>query len=135
MTTITSTTAPTTVVPTTSTSGRVTWRAGAVTTAAAAVVVTTLAALLDAAGAPLGVDGEPIPLLGFAQMVVLGGLIGVVVARHVGRTSFLRATVALTALSCVRSIALDTALGDKAGLVLTHLVAAAIIVPRLAPRA
>lgn len=67
-------------------------------------------------------------------MVVLGGLIGIVVARHVGRTAFLRATVALTALSCVPSIALGTALGDKAGLVLTHLVAAAIIVPRLAPR-
>lgn len=132
MTTITSTT----VVPSTRSgrTARVTWRAGATTTAAAAVVVTALAAAFDAAGAPLGVDGESIPLLGFAQMVVLGGLIGIVVARHVGRTAFLRATVALTALSCVPSVALGTTAGDKAGLVLTHLVAAAIIVPRLAPR-
>lgn len=67
-------------------------------------------------------------------MVVLGGLIGIVLARHVGRTAFLRVTVALTALSCVPSIALGTALGDQAGLVLTHLVAAVMIVPRLAPR-
>ncbi|CAI9412519.1 DUF6069 family protein [Nocardioides sp. T2.26MG-1] len=136
MTTIT-TTAPRTTRSTRSArpaGSRVTWRAGVATTVAAALVVAMLAVAFDVAGAPLGVEGEPIPPLGFAQLVVISGVIGIVVARHVGRTAFLRTTVTLTALSCVPSIALGTTAGDKAGLVLTHLVAAAIIVPRLAPR-
>ena len=119
---------------TTTTRTRVTWRSGLTTTVLAAVGTTILAAVLRAAGVELGVDGEPIPLMGFAQMVVLGGLIGVVVARHSGRTAFLRATVVLTALSCVPSIALGTTAADKIGLVVTHVAAAAFIVPRLAPR-
>ena len=65
-------------------------------------------------------------------MVALGRVIGIVLARHLGRTAYLRATVVLTALSCVPSLALGDTVGDKLGLVLTHLVAAAIIVPRLA---
>ena len=113
---------------------RVSWRSGATTTLVAAVVVTALAALLHAAGAAPGVDGEAIPVLAFAQMVALGGVVGIVLARHVGRTAFVRTTVVLTAVSCVPSVALGTAAGDKLGLVLTHVVAAAIIVPRLAPR-
>jgi len=40
----------------------------------------------------------------------------------------------LTALSCVPSVALGTTAADKVGLVATHVVAAAFIVPRLAPR-
>ena len=118
--------------PTTRT--RVGWRSGLVTTALAAVGTTVLAAIIRAAGVELGVDGEPIPLIGFTQMVALGGLIGIVVARHTGRTAFYRTTVLLTALSCVPSLALGTTAADKIGLVVTHVAAAAFIVPRLAPR-
>ena len=119
---------------TSTTRTRVGWRSGLVTTAIAAVGVAVLAAAIRAAGVELGVDGEPIPLLGFAQMVALGGLVGIVLARHTGRTAFLRATVVLTALSCVPSVALGTTAADKVGLVATHVVAAAFNVPRLAPR-
>jgi hypothetical protein len=117
-----------------STRTRVGWRSGLVTTAVAAIGTTVLAAVIRAAGVELGVDGEPIPLLGFAQMVALGGLIGIVVARHTGRTAFYRTTILLTVLSCVPSIALGTTAADKIGLVVTHVAAAAFIVPRLAPR-
>jgi len=50
------------------------------------------------------------------------------------RTTFYRATVALTVLSCVPDIAWGDGFVSKAGLVLTNVVAAAIIVPRLARR-
>jgi hypothetical protein len=113
---------------------RVSWRAGLVTVLAGAAVTAVLALALQTAGLDLAVDGESVPWFAFAQMVALGGLIGIVLARHVGRTTFLRTTVALTALSCVPSIALGDTVADKLGLVLTHVVAAAIIVPRLARR-
>jgi len=85
---------------TSTTRTRVGWRSGLVTTAIAAVGVAVLAAAIRAAGVELGVDGEPIPVIGFAQMVALGGLVGIVLARHTGRTTFLRTTVVLTVLSC-----------------------------------
>lgn len=128
MTTITATLVPTT------TATRVSWRAGLITVVVAAAVTTALAAAFGALGFPLDVGGEPIPVFAFAQMVLLGGAIGIVLARRVRRTTFVRATVVLTALSCVPSLALGTTVGDKLGLVLTHLVAASIVVPRLAPR-
>jgi uncharacterized protein DUF6069 len=115
-------------------STRVSWRAGIATVLVAAAATTVLALALQAIGIDLEVGGEPIPILGFAQMVAIGGVIGIVLARHLSRTTFLRVTVALTALSCVPSVALGDTVGDKLGLVLTHVVAAAIIVPRLACR-
>lgn len=129
MSTITATTRPAAETRT-----RVTWKAGIATGVAAAAVVIGLAAVFHAAGAPLSVDGEAIPLPGFAQMVLLGAVIGIVLARHTSRATFFRTTVVLTAISCIPSLALGTSVGDKLGLVLTHVVAAAIIVPRLAPR-
>jgi len=113
---------------------RVSWGSGLVTVVAGAVVTTLVALGLQAVGIGLEIDGESIPVLAFAQMVALGGVIGIVLARHLGRTAYLRTTVTLTALSCVPSLALADTVGDKLGLVLTHLVAAAIIVPRLARR-
>src|SRR4051794_37494666 len=112
------------------TTGRVSWASGLVTVAVAAAVVAVLALGLQAVGVDLAVGGESVPWFAFAQMVGLGGIIGIVLARHLGRTAFVRTTVALTALSCVPSVALGDTAGDKLGLVLTHLVAAAIIVPR-----
>jgi hypothetical protein len=113
---------------------RVSWRVGLATGVVAAAATTALAAAIRAAGLELGVDSEPIPLAAFAQMVLLGAIIGIVIARHARRTTFLRAAVVLTAASCIPSLVLGTTVGDKLGLVLTHVVAAAIVVPRLAPR-
>jgi hypothetical protein len=84
------------------------------------------------------VDGEMIPLAGFAQMTFIGAVFGGLIAAFVKRRSiaprrrFLHTTGALTALSCVPSIALPPDLATKLALVATHLIAAAIMVPVLA---
>jgi hypothetical protein len=116
------------------TAGRVTWKRGLATGVVAAVAATAVAAAFQAAGHALAVTDGAIPLPGFAQMVLLSTVVGVVIARHTSRTTFYRVTVALTALSCVPDLALGDGFVSKAGLVLTHVVAAAIIVPRIARR-
>ena len=108
---------------------------------AAAVGTTAVAAAVHAAGVPLEVDGEMIPLAGFAQMTFLGAVIGGVLLAVLNRRSgavrrrFLQITVALTALSCVPSVAWPPDAATKVSLVATHVFAAAIIVPVLARHA
>jgi hypothetical protein len=105
------------------------WRSGLATGVVAATATTATVLVMRAVGVPLEVGGEPIPLLGFAQMVLLGTIIGIVMARRLGRASFIRATVVLTAASCIPSVALGTGVDSKLGLVVTHVIAAAIVVP------
>jgi Family of unknown function (DUF6069) len=113
---------------------RATLASGAVALAA----VTAVAAGADAAGVPFQIDGETIPLGGFAQMTVLGAVLGGLIAWACGRFSaeprrrFVQVALALTALSCVPSIMLPPDTATKAMLVATHVIAAAIIVPALA---
>jgi hypothetical protein len=114
--------------------GRVSWKRGLATGFVAAAVATAVAGAFQAAGHALEVTDGAIPLAGFAQMVLLSTVVGIVIARHTSRTTFYRVTVALTALSCVPDLALGDGVVSKAGLVLTHVVAAAIIIPRLARR-
>jgi len=123
----------------TQTDGRVTWKRGVLTGLYAAAATTAAAAAFQVADHPLSVVDQEggsgaIPLLGFAQMVLIGTVIGIVVARRASRRRFVRTTAVLTALSCVPSLAWGVTAGDKVGLVLTHLVAAAIVIPRLARR-
>jgi uncharacterized protein DUF6069 len=116
------------------TAGRVTWKRGLATGAVAAVAATAVAAAFQAAGQTLAVTDGAIPLAAFAQMVLLSAVVGIVIARHTSRTTFYRVAVALTVVSCVPDAALGDGFVSKAGLMLTHVVAAAIIVPRLARR-
>ncbi len=109
-----------------------TWRSGLGTAAVAAAVTTVVAVALRAAGVPLDIAGEEIPILGFAQMVLLFSVVGVVMARRMSASTFVRVTVALTALSCIPDLMADTGTASKLGLMLTHVVAAAIVIPRLA---
>lgn len=133
------TTSTATLSSTDKAAGRVTWKRGLLTGAVAAAAATAGAAVFDVAGHALSVidaDGKAgaIPVLAFAQMVLIGTVVGILVARHTSRTAFLRTTVVLTALSCVPSIAWGATATDKVGLVITHLLAAAIVIPRLARR-
>jgi hypothetical protein len=128
---ITTSTAPTST-STDNKAGRVTWLRGLTTGAVAAAVVTAVVAAFEAAGHGLAVGDGPIPLAGFSQMVMAATVIGIVIARHTSRTAFYRATVVLTALSCLPDLALGQGVVSRVGLITTHLVAAAIIVPRLA---
>lgn len=113
-------------------------RAALTSGAVAAVGTTALAAAADAAGVPLAIEGEMIPLLGFAQMTLVGAVVGGVIAAALNRYSnhaqrtFTLVAVVLTALSCVPSVALPPDVATKAVLVATHVLAAAIIVPALA---
>ena len=109
--------------------------------AAAAAVTTAVAAALHAAGVSFAVDGEMIPLGGFAQMTFLGAVIGGVLLAVLNRRSaaprrrFLQVTTALVVLSCVPSVALPPDAATKTALVALHLLAAAMIVPVLARHA
>jgi hypothetical protein len=116
------------------------WRSGLAATAVASVATTAVAALGNAAGISLDIQGEPIPLLGFAQLTAIFSLFGVALAAVLARRSrraramFVRTTVALTALSLVPDVLVPADVSTKALLMTTHLVAAAIVVPAIARR-
>ncbi|HEY5874923.1 MAG TPA: DUF6069 family protein [Ilumatobacteraceae bacterium] len=115
------------------------WRAALASGVVAAAATTTIAAVADAAGVSFETDGESIPLMGFAQMTLLGALLGLVVARLCRRAAhpramFVRITVALTALSLVPDFTMSFDTASRLVLVITHVVAAAIVVPVLARR-
>ena len=106
--------------------------------ALAAVGTTAAAAVAHAAGVPFEIDGEMIPLAGFAQMTVLGAVLGGLIAAALNRYTveprrwFVRIAAVLTVLSCVPSVAFPPDVATKAILVTTHVLAALIIVPALA---
>jgi hypothetical protein len=115
------------------------WRLALVCGGVAATVTTAIAAVAGAAGVSFETDGEPIPLMGFAQMTLLGALLGLVIARLCRRAAhpramFVRITVALTVLSVVPDLTMSFDAASRLVLVLTHAAAAAIVVPVLARR-
>jgi hypothetical protein len=116
-------------------------RATFVSAVAGAAATTAFAATAVAAGVPFEVDGEPIPVGGFATMTVLGALLGAVLLLVTNRYAaqprrrFLQATVVLTALSCVPSVMSPPDTASKIALVTAHVLAAVIIVPVLARNA
>ncbi|QFU94250.1 DUF6069 family protein [Amycolatopsis sp. YIM 10] len=114
---------------------------GGLTAAAVAGAATaTVAAAGEFAGISLVVGGTPIPAFGFAVLTVICSVIGLVLAlvlarsaRH-PRVAFVRGTIALTALSLVPDVLADASVATKALLMLTHVVAAAIVIPAIARR-
>jgi hypothetical protein len=136
---LTTTTAPTVTTPryATTSSARSLRRTTVVAGLFAAAVTTGVAAAVHAAGVSFEVDSEMIPLAGFAQMTFVGAVIGGVVLavlnRRPGsaRLRFLQAAVALTALSCVPSVAWPDDAATRLALVALHVLAAVIVVPAL----
>jgi hypothetical protein len=84
--------------------------------------------------------GAPIPVLGFGVLTTVFSLVGLILAAVLSRTArtprltFIRTTVVLTALSLVPDVIADAQPATKALLMLTHLVAAAIVIPAVARR-
>jgi hypothetical protein len=113
---------------------------GVVATTAACVATMAVAAAGRALGVSLDVSGAPIPVTGFGVLTAVFSLVGVVMAAVMARfarrprRTFVRTTVVLTALSLVPDVIADAAPGTKALLMLTHLVAAAIVIPAVARR-
>ena len=114
--------------------------AGLAATAVAALATSTVAAGGSAAGISLDVSGAPIPVSGFAVLTVLFSLVGVALAAVLARRArqprrtFVRTTVVLTALSLVPDVVADATTDTRVLLMVTHLVAAAIVVPAVARR-
>lgn len=113
---------------------------GAVATVAASVATSAVAAAGNAAGISLDIAGAPIPVTGFATLTAIFSVVGLVLAAVLARfarrprTVFVRTTVVLTALSLVPDVLADAASGTKVLLMVTHLVAAAIVIPAVARR-
>jgi uncharacterized protein DUF6069 len=115
-------------------------RGGAAATVLAAVATAAVAAAGQAVGVSLDISGAPIPVPGFATLTVMFSVIGLLIAvglrwfaRH-PRTTWIRTTVALTGLSLVPDVLVDAATSTKVLLMVTHLVAAAIVIPAVARR-
>ncbi|MCW2800757.1 MAG: hypothetical protein JWQ70_2229 [Aeromicrobium sp.] len=135
MTTITSSTVHT------STGSRSIWRHAAVGAVAASAATSAVAAIAHTAGVSLNINGEPIPVAGFATMTLLftavGFLIAVAIRRWASspRRTFVRTTVTLTALSFLPDLFVSGAAAEtRVTLMVTHLVAAAIFIPAIAAR-
>jgi hypothetical protein len=127
-----------TLTPTRSTGSLATTGVAAV--AVASLATTAVAAGGHAAGISLDMGGEPLPVLGFAMLTAVFSLVGLALAAVLSRwsrrprTIFVRTTVVLTALSLVPDAIADSGPATKALLMMTHLIAAAIVIPALARR-
>lgn len=114
--------------------------AGSAATVTAAVATALAAAAGEAVGIRTAVSGTPIPASGFAVMTAIFSVLGLVIAVALRRfarrprTAWLRITVALTVLSFVPDVLADAAVATKILLMLTHVVAAAIVIPAVARR-
>ena len=133
---ITTPTATTSSIPTTGSL----LRGGTAATVVAAAATATVAAAAQAVGVSLDIAGAPIPVTGFAVLTVIFSVLGLLIAvglrrfaRH-PRTTWIRTTVALTVLSLVPDVLADAATGTKVLLMVTHVVAAAIVIPAVARR-
>ncbi|MFI5842164.1 DUF6069 family protein [Catenuloplanes sp. NPDC051500] len=106
----------------------------------AAVATAAVAAAGRAAGISLDVAGGPIPPSGFATLTVVFSLVGLVIAAGLRRfarrprSTFVRVTVVLTLLSLVPDVIANAGWATRLLLILTHLVAAAIVIPVIARR-
>ncbi|MEO3791103.1 DUF6069 family protein [Nonomuraea sp. B10E15] len=106
----------------------------------AGAATAAVAAAGEAAGISLVVNGAPIPASGFAVLTVVFSLAGLVLAVALARwarrarTAFVRATLVLTALSLVPDVLVGASVATKVLLMVTHVVAAAIVIPAIARR-
>jgi peptidoglycan/LPS O-acetylase OafA/YrhL len=116
------------------------WKTGALAGVAASAATFATAAVAHAVDVPLTVGGKSIPLLGFAQLTlvasIIGTLLAVVLSHRVRRPqhTFVVTTVALTLVSIVPDVLANAQTATKFALALTHVVAAAIVIPALASR-
>ena len=117
------------------------WKHGVAAAAVASAATTVLAAIASAAGISFADHtGASIPIAGFAQLTLVFSLVGVGIAAVVARKArrpretFVRTTVALTALSFVPDLTFGFDTASAATLITLHTVAAAIVVPTLTRR-
>lgn len=138
---------PSTLRSTRSLTTRPVWLVGVLATLAGAVVTEVFALGARAVGVPMDVaspgqaEAAEIPVGGFAGGVLFWSIAGIVLAMALARwaklpaRTFVVVTVVLTALSLVGpAVAPHTATSTQIVLALSHVVAAAVIIPALALR-
>lgn len=110
-------------------------RDGAIAGVIAAVGTTAVAAIASAADVSLDVDGQAIPIVAFALWTLIAAVLGVVLARLLRRrTPFVVVTTVATALTLIPAIAAPDDTGTKVVLVVTHVLAAVVIIPMIGRR-
>ena len=115
-------------------------RPGLKAAAIAAVATTGFAAVTHAAGVSYEIKGEAIPVLGFGQLTFMLSLVGIGIAAVLSRrarhaqSTFIRTTVGLTLLSFVPDVLAQASSVTRLSLMVSHVIAAAIVIPRLASR-
>jgi hypothetical protein len=116
------------------------WRTGMLAGVTASVATSAVAAGARALDVSLKVGGQAIPVVGFAQLTfvasIIGTILAVVLSRRANRPkrTFVVTTMALTVLSVVPDVLADAHASTRFTLALTHVVAAAIVIPALASR-
>ncbi|MER7556138.1 DUF6069 family protein [Nocardioides sp. NPDC126508] len=118
------------------------WPRGLVAAAVAAVVTTLMAVIAKAAGVDFGSSVGDVPISAFPMLTVYCSLIGVIIAEvmirvaTMPRSTFQIAMIVLTGLSLVPDVLpfFEFDLTFVGVLCLTHVVAAAIVVPMIAVR-
>lgn len=117
------------------------WLPGVGYAVAGAVAATAVAAIARTAGVSLEIAEERIPLSGFSVLALGFSLVGVVLAAGLRRwareprRTFVRVTLVLTALSLVPDLlTADIDGASRVTLMLTHLAAAAVVIPGVARR-
>ena len=131
---------PTTEAPATTPSLGSMLLTGAAATALAALAAAGVAAAGQAVGIGTAVSGATIPVPGFAFLTVIFSVVGLVIATALRRfarrprTAWIRTTVVLTVLSFVPDLLADATVATRILLMLTHVVAAAIVIPAVARR-
>ncbi|SDJ84687.1 hypothetical protein SAMN05428985_101713 [Nocardioides sp. YR527] len=118
------------------------WPRGLVATAIAAVVTTLMAVVAKAAGVDFGSSVGDVPISAFPMLTVYCSLIGVIIAEvmirlaKMPRSTFQITAIVLTGLSLIPDVVpfFEFDLTFVGVLCLTHLVAAAIVIPMVALR-
>jgi hypothetical protein len=138
--TTTTITAPSARPATEQSSTKALWKTGSAAGVAASVATLATAGVAQAIDVSLKVGGKAIPLLGFAQVTFVAAIIGTIIAVVLShrasrpRRTFVTTTLALTAVSFVPDVFADAHTATKLTLALTHVVAAAIVIPALSSR-
>ena len=132
--------APTAVPEPRATSTKPIWRTGALAGLAASFATSAFAASAHALDVSLKVGGKAIPVLGFAQLTFVFTMVGTLIAAQLShrasrpRHTFVVTTLVLTALSIVPGVLADAQTATRLTLALTHVIAAAIVIPALSSR-
>ncbi|MEI7057420.1 DUF6069 family protein [Nocardioides sp. CCNWLW239] len=118
------------------------WPRGLVATAVAAIATTLIAVIAKVAGVDFGSSLGDVPISAFPMLTVYCSLIGIIIAEvtirvaKLPRSTFQITAIVLTGLSLIPDVLpfFEFDLAFVGVLCLTHVVAAAIVVPMIAMR-